>query len=154
MNDEVILKVFLQAYKDLETKCKVVEIQSLRVAFASRNKDVYECVETIIALNNQKITYCNVKVLIDDAISHIGRISEIKAYYLDAEDYKDIIKRINITERQLFGRIKRQRIEMLRYIKTQYDTEFLTGLISGSRWLMSLYNKEIKKAEKERQKHL
>ena len=144
MNEKVVCEVMLYSYKELEERCKKLDDRVLSVALRSINKDVYESVEMICELTDEKIAYCNIKVIIDEALNKIGRNDEVKAYHIDGELCKDIIAREKISERAYFHRIKRQRAKLYEAITDKNDSEYLAGLIRASRWLLSEYNKAFK----------
>lgn len=147
MNDKVICKVMLSAYKDLEKMCNRVEERAWRCALGSIHNDVKEVADKIIQLNNEKIAYCNVKVIIDEAIKGIGRSTEIKGYYIDGLSTLDIIKQEQITEEAYRKRIERQRERLYQFIMDNYNREFLSSIIEDSYWLKNKYREKIE-AEK------
>lgn len=149
MNEKIICEVMLKSYKYLEAMCDQVEAKAIICALGSRNKDVFECAERLIQLNNEKITYCNIKVIIDEALNSISRNDELKAYYIDGEFYKDIAQREKITERTFFYRLKKQKKLLFEAIQEKYDTECLFELVRGSRWLFDRYHKAVRRAENE-----
>lgn len=145
MNEKVVCEVMLYAYKELEERCKKLDDKVVRVALASRSNDVYESAERIYKLTDEKISYCNIKVIIDEALNKIGRNDEVKAYHIDGEYYKDIIAREEISERCYMSRLQRQRAKIYKVITEKYDSEYLAELIRASGWLLSQYNKAIDK---------
>ncbi len=143
MNENIVCEVMLYAYKDLEKRCENLDCKVERVALASMNKDVYQSIETICKLTDEKITYCNIKVIIDEALNKIGKNAELKALHIDGEHYKDIIQREAINERTFYRRLKRQRELLCKAILKQYAVDYLVALIRESKWLMKQYYKII-----------
>lgn len=139
MNEKIVCEVMLFAYKDLEKQCEKVEAQALRFALGSRNRDVFESVETLLKLTDEKIAYCNIKVIIDEALKSIGRNVELIDYYINGLDYKAIIEREKIYERMFFRRIKRQKELLCKAILKQYDVDYLFAMIRESEWLTKQY---------------
>lgn len=150
MNEKVICEVMLYAYKDLEAHCKKIDEKALRVALASMNRDVHESADEIIRLTDEKIAYCNTKVIIDEALKGIGRHAELKAFYIDGVDYKDIIQREAITERGFFHRLRKQKEKLYQYILDNHKGQDLLAMISDSKWLSGEYI-ALLKAEREKQ---
>jgi hypothetical protein len=144
MNDRAICEVMLYAYKDLERMCDTVEAQVWRVALGSINNNVYDTAEKIIRLNNEKIAYCNIKVIIDEALKQMKRCDEIKAYHIDGLYYKDVIKQEAYTERTYWRRLQRQREKLYQIIIDSNKAEDLQAIISDSRWLTGRYNDILK----------
>jgi len=149
MNENIVCEVMLYTYKDLERMCEKVERQALKFALASRNRDVFESANKLLSLTDEKIAYCNIKVIVDEALNKIGRSNEVKAYHIDGEYYKDIMAREEISERTYLRRLKRQRAKLYEAITDKHDSEYLAGLIRASGWLLSLYNKAMSKAKPE-----
>lgn len=143
MNEKIVCEVMLYAYKALEDRCEKLDDKVLRVALGSMNRGVFESTNEILKLTDEKITYCNIKVIIDEALNKIGRNDEVKAYHIDGEYYKDIIAREEISEKTYFRRLKKQRAKLYKAITDKYDGEYLAGLIRESKWLMEQYHKII-----------
>ena len=139
MNEKIICEVMFNAYKDLERLCNKAEERAWRVALGSINNDVLTVAEKIIRLNNEKIAYCNIKVIIDEAVKNIGKSAELKAYYIDGLTLEVIAEREDIATSTLHGKVERQLKKACEYITSNYDGDFLAGLIMDSKWLMVKY---------------
>lgn len=148
MNNEALCDVMLKSYKYLETKCKMIEYQAWKCALNSQNSDAYQCAETLIKLNREKLTYCNVKVIIDEALNKIGRNTELKDYYIYGVYYKNTMIRENISRRTYYYRLDKQKQLLFNAIKEKYDDDVLLETLCGSRWLFNMYNKAVKRATK------
>lgn len=146
---DTICDVMLHSYKDLEAKCELIEAQAVKYALGSMQKDTYTCAETLIKMNNEKITLCNIKVVIDDAIKSIEKNAELKAYYLDNVFYMDFILQEHISLRTFFRRIQKQKERLYKVIQSRFSDENLFELIRGSRWLFDRYHKAVRRAENE-----
>lgn len=147
MNGEVICEVMLCAYKDLEVRCAVVEDKILRVAVSSMTMNTYQAVEKLFALNNEKIAYCNTKVIIDEALQQMRNKSVLVAHYIHGKTCGEIAKKLNVTERDIELVITRQRQKVLRNILKRYSIETLFSIISDSKWLRHKYSQFINKAD-------
>nr|DAG81684.1 MAG TPA: hypothetical protein [Caudoviricetes sp.] len=152
MNKTILCEVMLRSYKDLEAKCELIESRAVRYALSSMNKDIYTCAETLLSLNNEKITLCNVKVVVDEAVKNIGRNAELKAFYLDGTHYMDIIQQEHMSLRTFFRRAKIQKERLCEAIQERYSDECLFELVRGSRWLFDRYHKAVRRAEDARKR--
>ena len=149
MNGEVICEVMLYAYKELEVRCCIVEDKILRVAVSSMTMDTYQAVEKLFALNNEKIAYINIKVIIEEALQQMRNKSVLVAHYIHGKSYGEIARKLNVTERDIELVIARQRLKVLRIILKRYSIETLFNIISDSKWLRHKYSQLINKTNRE-----
>jgi hypothetical protein len=140
MNDKVICEVLLYGYKELERRCEVIDIQVLRIALASRNNDVYESAERIFKLTDEKICYCNAKVIIDEAVKKMKKCDELKAFHIQGLQSKEIAEQEGILVATVLKRLQRQRDKLYQIIIDSNQSKDLQAIINTSRWLTSRYN--------------
>lgn len=150
MNKTIVCEVLLHSYKDLEKKCEFMEERAVKFALQSMNKDAYTCAETLLKLNNEKITLCNIKVVIDDAMNAISENDELRAFHCDGLSYKQIVQAEQISLRTFFRRIARQKEMLFEAIQERYSDECLFELVRGSRWIFNRYCEAVRRAESER----
>ena len=143
MDGVIVCKTMLYSYKDLEQKCKEVDETLLRIGYTSYNANVFETFDKMANLMVEKIAYCNIKFIIDEAITKMKKSTELKYFHISGIDYKDIVGKYNINQRTLFRRLKRQRDSLTKNILSQYEVVDLFNIISDSKWLMNKYREFI-----------
>ena len=139
MESKVVCKTMLYEYRNLEKYCDNVDGQLWRCGMKSRNINVYEAVDRLVKLNNEKIAYCNIKVIIDEAFEALPEKYELKAYYIDGVEFAKLEAETGIQAKSLFRRLEKQRNALCLNILSRYDFDYLFGLISDSRILLSRY---------------
>lgn len=144
MDSRIICEVMLYAYKELEDKCKKIDYKVLRVALGSRSNDVFESADRIYKLTDEKIAYCNTKVILDEAFKQMKRCDEIKAFHIQGLQCKDIAEQYNINVNLVCKRLVRQREKLYQTIIENNKAEDLQAIISDSGWLAGRYNATLK----------
>ena len=147
MDHKIICKTMLYSYKDLEEQCKSVDNLILRQAIASKNRSTEEAFERIMDLTNEKIAYCNIKVIIDEAVAEMKNNAELKSYYILGWSIKKIEEQFNLLRQTLEWRLTKQREELYKIILSKHNGPELIEIMSDSWFLMKKY-KEFKALEK------
>lgn len=140
MNDKAICEVMLYAYKDLERMCDKIEEKTWRIALGSIKNNVYEVADRLMNLTNEKIAYCNTKVILDKALTQMKRCDELKAYHIQGLQCNDIAEQYNISVNLVCKRLGRQRERLYQIIISNNKAEDLRAIINNSRWLTGRYN--------------
>ena len=149
MNEKTVCEAILYAYKDLERMGEAVEEQAMRCAIGSRNRDIFECADELTRLTNEKIAYCNAKVIIDKAIKQMSRCDEIKAFHIQGLQCKDIAEQGNVTIDTVLKRLSRQRQRLYQIIIGSNKAEDLRQIIRDSKWLTGRHKAILKAQSKE-----
>ena len=145
MDAKIICKTMICVYKELEKRCELIDDTVIRRAVNSAHRNIYETVDELIDLINEKRTYCNVKVIIDEALEKMSDKSAIEKYILGV-NIKDIEKDFN-SERTMYRHLSKQKEELYQIIINKYEIDKLIEIISDSNWLMNKY-REFKELEK------
>lgn len=140
-NKELICEVLLNSYKDLGHLIEACNNNIFRCAVNSYKRDVYEAFDVIVELMDRKTMYCNVKNVIDEAISKLKSNIELKYKYILGIRNKDIEEVLGEEESTICNRIKRQKQKVFEYLYGKYTTEQLFALIKDSRVLMNRYRR-------------
>ncbi len=143
MDGNIICKTMLYAYKDLERKCKRVDNELLRVGVNSYSRHILEAFDKMANLIQEKRAYCNVKVIIDEAIKETQNIEELKNYHILGISIKDIAIRFDIKENTIIKRLIRQEKKLFEAILKKYEDIKLFKIIADSKWLMNKYREFI-----------
>ena len=138
---ELLCEVLLNSYKDLEHLCKICDKAILKCAIKSHQRDVYEAFDMIATLMDEKKMYCNIKVILDEAISKLKRNIELKYRYVWGCRITDMEEMFGVKENTLCNRIIRQKNKLFIYLQRKYTAEQLLDLIKGSRLLMKAYRR-------------
>lgn len=139
MDGQAICEVMLNAYKDLEEKCKGIDYKILKEAQRSMRADIYDTFDRVANLINEKIAYCNVKVIIDEAIEKIGDNQYIKGVYILNKTITETAEAHCIKTVEAFALYEKQKKAVYRAILDAYSTEKLFDIISDSKWLVGRY---------------
>lgn len=139
MDGKAICEVMLYSYKDLEEKCNGVEYRILKQAQRSRRADIYETFDKLVLLINEKIAYCNVKVIIDEAVEKIGDSRVVKGHYISGRSLKAIAEEYCLTTDEMSEMFFKQKKAVTRAILDAYSTDKLFEIISDSKWLLNQY---------------
>lgn len=138
MKRKVVCKTLLYEYRNLERYCEIVDSKLWRCGRTSMNKNVYEAVDSLIKLNNEKIAYCNIKVIIDEATSDKA---ELKAIYIDGQDFATLEAVTGLSQRTIFRKLAKQKERLYSYLINKYGFEYLFDLISDSKILLNKYKR-------------
>lgn len=162
MNEKIVCEVLLKSYKDLETLCEVCDHKTMSLAL-NNNTDIFSTIESMNKYYIEKLAYCNIKVIIDEAILKIGHCDELKYLYFQGLKYQDLIDIIELKtytkfgkdweyrnpENTLVNRVRTQKKKLYNYLIRRYGIEKLFDLLKDSKTLiyryeMLLKNKQIK----------
>jgi methylphosphotriester-DNA--protein-cysteine methyltransferase len=135
MDGQTICEVMLYSYKDLEEKCNGLEYKIRRLCERSMHAGIHDTFSKAVTLINEKIAYCNVKVIIDEAVEKIGDSKALKEYYFKNRDIKAIAYAQSLKVAQAVELIEKQEQAVYKAILKAYSTERLLDIISDSRWL-------------------
>lgn len=135
MDGQTICEVMLHSYKDLEERCNGLEYKTRRLCERSMHAGIHDTFTKAVSLINEKIAYCNVKVIIDKAVGKIGDSKALQDYYFKGRDVKSIARDYGLTAPKAVELIEKQRQCVFKAILTAYSTEKLLDIISDSRWL-------------------
>ena len=137
MNGQTICEVMLYSYKDLEEKCNGIEYKIRKQCEKSMHTSIYDTFDRVVLLINEKIAYCNVKVIIDEAVAKIGDGKAIKEHYCLGRDLKRIADEHSLKVPQVVELIEKQKHEVIMAILRAYSPRRLFDIISDSRWLVN-----------------
>lgn len=146
--DKAICAVMLYSYPMLEDKCEMIDKDIYHTAIYSAFKNTMETYKEIEQLTNEKIAYINVKVIVEQGISNLGRSYEIVQHHLKGVRVLELTQRLGVAERTIRGRLARQRAKLYEEILKIYKAEDLLDIISSSQWLMYRYRRELKQSNK------
>lgn len=144
MNERAICEVMLYSYKDLEKKCRVIDMWIYNKAIYSAFSDTKEVLKDVEMLINEKIAYINTKVIIDKAIRNLNRSYELEQFHFKGWDSYKIADTINEKHGTIMSRLWRQREKLYDEILNLYSGEQLLDIICDSSWLMNRYKRALK----------
>lgn len=148
--EDIMCETLLISYKDLERMCKRVDAFILN--YGNQLASIFNVFDKMTDLINEKIAYCNIKVLIEEAFAVTEKNIELQYKYLLGYKNEDIIKKFELSERTFFRKIKKQKEQIFCEIKKRHSNKQLFDLISSSKELTMqfdyLIEQELKK-EKE-----
>lgn len=153
MDGKKICEVLLKSYKDLETLAEICDTKMLSWAL-KQNTNIFKTIEYMNNIYIEKIAYCNLKVIIDEAILRIGHCEELKYVYFQGVKYNELENIIEMTTYTLNGkvfeyrnktnafinRVRTQRKNFYNYLTRRYDFEKIFNIMKDSKTLMHRYN--------------
>ena len=141
MESKVVCEVLLNSYKHLEKLCKRCDEAVLTLATNSYNNDIFEVFDMIAKFSNQKNVYCNIKLVIDKAISKLKKNTELKYRYILGLRNIEIQKMLGLTQPVVTKRINSQKEKLFEYLQNKYTEEQLFDFIKDSIPLMEQYRR-------------
>lgn len=148
MDQKIICKVMLYSYKYLIKKCEAVDEEIMKCGLVSFHTGIYSSFDKIVKLMNEKIAYCNIKVMVDKTLAEMKNKEAIEKYHILGISLKDLVNDFN-SERTMFRHLEKQREEFCKRLLAKNDEKKLVEIISDSKWLIYLYN-EILKLKKQK----
>ena len=140
MNGEAITETLLIAYKDLERYCDLVEHKVNKCIARSMFGDIYEAFDTMVKLTNEKIAYCNCKVIIDEALKGMTA-TELKLRYIKGLTIEQTAEATGQNERTICRKVRSQKERLMLRILNEYKQEFLLQMIQDSPNLKRIYKR-------------
>lgn len=150
MDGNIICKTLLYAYKDLEWKSKMVDKELLKVAVRSASRPIYEAFDKCANLLMEKQAYCNIKVIIDEAIKETNGVEELKYRYVDGLKLCEIAEKVNYSIQCVETRSISQCDKLFETMLNKYGSRKMLEQIAKSRWLKYKYIEFIKLDEQNR----
>lgn len=136
-----ICEAILLVYKDLERECARLDVKANITARRSRGKNVFEAIDEMTNLTNQKIACINAKVIIDSTLDTLQNTVEFRKYYIEQCARAPIWnERVGKKKEQLFEAILKK-----------YKTQELLNLICDSQWLLNEVRHQRKLLDKAEQ---
>ena len=139
--EELICECILNSYKDLERLCDICDKTILKYAIKSHGNDIYKAFDVITSLMNEKNIYCNIKVILDDAINRLKNNTELKQRYVFGVRIMDMQEVFGLKENTIVKRIKRQKEKLFSCLQSKYSFEQLYDFIKNSKYLMNRYRR-------------
>jgi len=139
--EEIICEVLLNSYKDLERFSSICDKSILRCAINSHTRSVYSAFDIIADIMDEKNMYCNIKVILDEAINKLKRNTELKYRYIWDCRIIDMQEMLGVKKNTLYIRIIRQKKRLFTFLQRKYTTEQLFDLIKDSKVLMKRYRR-------------
>lgn len=133
-----LVEAMLLSYANLDMRCKNIDERALGIAIKSRCMNVYDAIEKITRLYEEKAVYVSVKEIIDDALIHMSAY-ELIGFYKESKSVAEIQSDSKISERTVWRRLRNQKAMLSSKILGRYSEPALKEIISGSRWLMNIY---------------
>ena len=144
MDGRVICRAMIYSYRELEQRCKRIDIIIYNTAIHSAFKNTMETYKEIERLTREKIAYINVKVIIDQALVLLKGKYEFEQHHIKGESVEQIATTLNVKWHTVETRLIRQRAKLYENILKRYSGEELLDIICDSGWLMSLYKRELR----------
>lgn len=148
MDGKAICEAMLYTYAELESLCNLCDKVIYKKAVHSAGQDAHKVYAVIQKYMNEKIAYCNTKVIIDEALNELKRADELKAFHFEGLSLNEIADRYGIDATLSASRVTNQRQHLCRHILKKYSAEKLLDVICDSSILMSKYRKRLTGAEK------
>ena len=142
MNGKAICEAMIYTYAELENLCDICDGKIYKKAVHSIGQDAHKVYAVIRKYINEKIAYCNTKVIIDEALKGLKRSHELKAF-LAGEKEQEIARRYGIETSTAVVRIQSQIWQLTQQILKTYSTGKLLDVICDSHVLMSRYVQRI-----------
>ena len=139
--EEIICEVLLNSYKDLERLCRICDKAVLKCAIKSHQKDIYEAFDMVSKIMDEKKLYCNIKVILDETISHLKRNTELKYRYVWGCRIVDMQDMLGVKDNTLTNRILRQKKRLFTFLRRKYTADQLFDFIKDSKVLMKRYRR-------------
>lgn len=133
-----ICEAILSVYKDLERECMRLDAKVNITARRSRDRNVFDAIDEITNLTNQKIACINAKVIIDKSIDTLPNTVEFRKYFIDQ------VKRPPVWNE----RVEEKKEQLFKAIQKKYSTRELLNLIMDSQWLMTEVRRKKKQLDK------
>lgn len=152
--EDIMCETLLNSYMDLEALCDKVDERMLRYGLYSANfhTDIFNVFDKMTGLINEKIAYCNIKVLIEEACAEITSSTELQHKYLLGYKNEDIIKKFGLNIRTFFRKMQRQKEKVFFVMKNRQSKKQLFDLISSSTALTKRFDLLIEQElEKEKE---
>lgn len=147
MDGKAICEVMIYSYAEFEKLCDLCDKIVYKKATKSMGQDAHKVYDVIRRYMNEKIAYCNSKVIIDDALNEMKRTDELKAFHFEGLSGEKIAERYGIEPMQAIARVQVQRKYLIEHILKKYSAEKLLDIICDSGILMSRYRKRITGAQ-------
>ena len=133
-----LVEAMLLSYANLDMRCKHIDERALGIAIKSMFLNVYDAIEKITRLYEEKAVYVSVKAIIDEALIHMSAY-ELIEFYKESKSVAEIQSDSKISERTAWRRLRNQKAMLSCKILGRYSEPALKEIISDSRWLMNIY---------------
>lgn len=133
-----ICEVLLVNYNNLERECIRLDVKANQTARRSRDINIYDAIDEMTRITNQKIACVNAKVIIDKCLDTLPNTVELRKYYIKQS------KRIPSWNE----RVEEKKEQLFKAILKKYSTRELLNLIMDSQWLMTEVRRKKKQLDK------
>lgn len=148
-------KALLHSYRFLQNLATTIDEKVKQITLGSMvynsksNSDTMSQFDTIIALNDRKLSVVNLKVITENCVNVLKQkeLEVISLYYLDGVDIIDICETLDISLRTFYRRKELGINRIAEYLRKNYKENYFLHTFSQETWLIDLYKYYVRKSK-------